>query len=383
MKCPVCNKDNGPGVSFCEGCGRRIPRCPVCGVELTTRDRFCANDGTRLSDDLLILVPEEFVLQEPVWRKTSDDELGEGTVAATSDRKPWDDIPPEDTVRATAVSGGNPVRKAAASNSDPVNVPSWEKLDVNMESPKRSYCENCGKRIASGNRFCSECGRGRTTEAAHAPRKTGSKKWILIVLMIILLLFGITMCGYGLAQSDLFDWGSSNRAEKTDREDEDDDEDEGEDPADSDDGDAGSGSVTEDPTYSVPGVEDPVGPDSGTETPSDPASGTEPTQAATEPPTEEEVDPLMYWIENCDKMYLSEEDLAGFDAKMCSYARNACFAKSGRKFNSTELQQYFLRFDWYNPTVSPDKFSNDMLNAYQTENINVVLEYERAHGYNQ
>lgn len=402
MKCPVCNKENGPGVNFCEGCGRRIPRCPTCGMELTNRDRFCSNDGTRLSDDLLILVPEESILQAPVWSGpvtpaaptvASDDsawaapaadDLSEGTMKAGSAPEPFapevpeliDDPFEEKTVRVTAVSGGSrfqdipPVR-----NSDPLNIPAWDQMDVKTEPPQRAFCENCGKRIAPGSRFCSDCRKTVSAASAKPKQKSGSKKGIWVILLILLLLLGLAAGGYALINSELFDWDSSNRSSKTEDADEEEEEEgeDGEDTADPSDDNSASAGVAEDPTVPVAGVEDPVT--------TDPSDTPEPTDEVTEAPSEAEEDPLMYWIDNCDKMYLTAEDLEGFDAQMCTYARNACYAKSGRMFNSATLQEYFSQFDWYNPTVSPDKFNGGMLNAYQAANINVVLEYERAHGF--
>ena len=393
MKCPVCNQDNGPGVNFCEGCGRKIPRCPTCGLELTCRDRFCSNDRTRLSDDLLLLVPEESVLQAPVWSKpaapapapasepqytpaTLEDE---GTVKAApvpvQAGDSWSEPFGEETVRVTPVSGG---RGPSVRNSDPVNVAAWDQAIPAPEPPKRAFCEDCGKRIAVGQRFCADCQRARTSRSTNSSgKKTG--KVILAIILVILLLLGLSAGGYALWNSELFDWDtSSNRAEKEkDDDDADEDEDDNEDNAD----DAGQETPDVIPEDTSAGVVDPVDTQpSAAET--TPTETTAPAATETVPPPEAVSDPLMYWIENCDKMYLSEEDLDGFDKQMCVYARNAIFAKSGRMFNSTELQRYFAQFDWYHPTVSPNNFSQSMFNAYQNANLNLILEYERDHGFN-
>lgn len=403
MKCSVCGNDNGVNVNFCEGCGRRIPRCPTCGIELTCRDRFCSNDGTRLSDDLLLLVPEEAILQEPVWTKPAapvaapagawtgliPDDYDEGTVKAGSEPAqaagtPGTDPFGEETIRVTPVSGGRawtgapPVR-----NSDPVNIPAWDQAMPNPEPPQRAFCENCGKRIAVGNRFCTDCQRAAVRETGNSGKK--KSKVILVLILVILLLLGLFAGGYAIVNSELFDWdsSSSNRSDREkDREDEDEDEEEDEDGDQPGDAVVNGGQELPDavPSETSQGVVDPVDTQPATEDTT--ATGeTETAVIETTAPTEVVTDPLLYWIENCDKKYLSEADLAGFDKQMCIYARNACYAKSGRMFNSTDLQQYFAQFDWYNPTISPDKFTASMLNSYQTANINLILEYERAHGY--
>ena len=336
MKCPVCNTDNASDLAFCQGCGRKIPRCPTCGVELTTRDRFCTYDGTRLSDDLLMLVPEEAVLTAPVWTRTGN-ETPDGNVPSVT--------------TGPAVTTQTP-----------------------PEQPRKAFCEACGKRIAPGNRFCAEC------QAKQKETKTGNKgktlKVILIIALILALLAGLFAGGYAIVNSDLFAWGSSSeRNEKEEREDKDDEDEDEDDDDDDDEAPVIDNAQEEQPSEVSPETEPAT---EAVEDPVETTPATEETTAATVPVS----DPLMYWIENCDKMYLSMDDLAGFDAQSCVYARNACYAKSGRMFNSVELQNYFSQFDWYNPMISPDRFTGSMLNAYQNANINLVLEYERSHGYN-
>lgn len=94
-----------------------------------------------------------------------------------------------------------------------------------------------------------------------------------------------------------------------------------------------------------------------------------------------ELTPLQYWIEYCDTKRLAENDLETFDADDCRLARNAIFAKSGRKFNDDSLQAYYEQFDWYHPTVSPDDFSNSMLNDIQSYNLDLIIAYEESRGY--
>ena len=86
-------------------------------------------------------------------------------------------------------------------------------------------------------------------------------------------------------------------------------------------------------------------------------------------------------MENCDKVYLTNADLAGLDKEGCRIARNACFAKSGRMFNDAELQAYFEQFDWYVPTYKASSFPNNVMNAYQHANIKLIQAYEKEKGF--
>lgn len=88
-------------------------------------------------------------------------------------------------------------------------------------------------------------------------------------------------------------------------------------------------------------------------------------------------DALQYFIENCDLVYFTEADIQDFDLEMCLYARNAVFAKSGRKFQSQELQAYFEKYSWYVPCVEPDAFTNDMLNRKQLANVELIQKHEQ------
>ncbi len=233
----------------------------------------------------------------------------------------------------------------------------------------RAYCESCGKRVAPGTRLCASC----QEDPYHPAKKSAKTQWIGLICALVLLL-GMAAGCYALLNSDLFNWNdsSANRVEKEKEEEEEEIERE----------------FTLRETEGISPAETAGTIETGTEASSEPdptESVTVPQETVpptTEPPTEPEDDPLMYWIENCDKKYLTAADLEGFDAQMCLYARNACYAKSGRQFNSAELKAYFSQFDWYDPTVSPDKFTENMFNAYQSANLNLILTYERDHGYN-
>lgn len=91
---------------------------------------------------------------------------------------------------------------------------------------------------------------------------------------------------------------------------------------------------------------------------------------------------LKTFINNCDRRTFSKSQLSGFDKDMCMLARNAIYAKSGRKFNSEYLAAYFNEcVSWYNPRINPDDFSDNLLNAYQTANRDVIVEYETENGF--
>lgn len=358
MICPVCHTNNEGNENFCLGCGRKIPKCPTCGNVLTSRDRYCLNDGTRIPEDILLLVPEETVLQPPVWSRTANTEMPAP--------EPTPEIPEENTLRAATTPLETPPIYEDWNWEDPT-------LTVPQSPPappqrRNAYCEGCGKRVPPGTRLCSEC------SGKAAPRREKNRLPLILVLVVLLVLalFG---AGYAIAHSDLFDWADSHSSTQQKKDDDEDPDADGD--VDADEG--ADQDANEDSTTL---------PEAATDATTEPATEA-PTEATTEPPTEVPTaapepdipDSLAYFINNCDKKYLKESDLAGFDAQMCVYARNACYAKSGRKFNSSDLQEFFEQFDWYEPQYAPGDFKESMLNTCQTANVKLVLAYERAHGW--
>lgn len=87
-------------------------------------------------------------------------------------------------------------------------------------------------------------------------------------------------------------------------------------------------------------------------------------------------DSLQYFIENCDRHYFTAADIQDFSAEMCMYARNAIFAKAGRKFQNQELRTYFEQYSWYHPYIEPEDFQDSMLSTIQLANINLILSHE-------
>lgn len=86
---------------------------------------------------------------------------------------------------------------------------------------------------------------------------------------------------------------------------------------------------------------------------------------------------LEYFITHCDAEYFDMDDLKTFDKEMCRLARNGIYARCGRKFNDITLQEYFEQYDWYEPEIEPDEFTESLLNEYQIANRDLIVEYEK------
>ena len=82
-----------------------------------------------------------------------------------------------------------------------------------------------------------------------------------------------------------------------------------------------------------------------------------------------------------DIRYIDKSELNNFTAEDCSIARNEIYARHGRKFKDDKLQAYFNQFDWYKPSIEPDAFQESMLNDYEKKNRDLIVEYEKEHGF--
>ena len=86
-----------------------------------------------------------------------------------------------------------------------------------------------------------------------------------------------------------------------------------------------------------------------------------------------------YILPDSNTRYLTREDLAGLSAEECRIARNEIYARHGRRFKDEALQSYFDGKDWYAGTT--DEVTDDMLNAYELANRDLIIAYEEEQGY--
>ena len=345
MKCPACQTALKDDAKFCFKCGQRIPRCPTCGEPVLTRGKFCGKDGTALPQEVLDLLPSAPAAGAQPSVKPSS--------------KPAAPVvpPPKPAPRKIEAWGGY-------ENPSPEEPP--------RNPPKASYCGKCGKPVPQGQQLCAACKakvqRSQAEQYERRAEKKDTGKILIIILVavtVIALLATAAVCIAAFGRKSETEDNesvappSSGWFEYYDEE---------------------LGVYvygTEPQEVEVVETEAPTLPP--TEAPTEP-----PTEPPTEAPTEPEIDAdprLLYFIENCDSMYLTEEDVEGFDKEMCRIARNSLYAKSGRMFKDSELQEFFEQFDWYDPWVSPSAFTGDMFNKYQSANLNMISRYEREHGF--
>jgi len=80
-------------------------------------------------------------------------------------------------------------------------------------------------------------------------------------------------------------------------------------------------------------------------------------------------DPNGYILPDSDSRKLKKSDLAGMTAQQLSYAKNEIYARHGRVFKSSELQDYFNEKNWYEEN---DDFKDEDLSKKEAENTKFI-----------
>lgn len=87
-----------------------------------------------------------------------------------------------------------------------------------------------------------------------------------------------------------------------------------------------------------------------------------------------------YVIADSSTRELSDADVAGLDAWNLYLARNEIYARHGRQFTNQDLQNHFSSCPWYQGTIAPENFSEELLSGVEKQNIQVIKAREEALG---
>ncbi len=88
-----------------------------------------------------------------------------------------------------------------------------------------------------------------------------------------------------------------------------------------------------------------------------------------------------YIIYDSDRRYVTSADLDRLTKEQLRLARNEIYARRGRLFKDTYLQDYFNARSWYHGSIAPEAFSESCFNDYERANAYFIADYERLKGY--
>ncbi|MBP5972841.1 YARHG domain-containing protein [Brasilonema sp. CT11] len=80
-----------------------------------------------------------------------------------------------------------------------------------------------------------------------------------------------------------------------------------------------------------------------------------------------------YWL---SQRTVTDADLDGKSGFELDVMRNSIFARHGRRFDTTGLQQYFDKQPWYRPLYSPKDFPTSLLSSTEQWNVQYIAQYQ-------
>ncbi len=82
-----------------------------------------------------------------------------------------------------------------------------------------------------------------------------------------------------------------------------------------------------------------------------------------------------------DTRAITREDLEGFDREMSYMAINEIYARHGKIFSDSFMQEYFENQSWYKPVTEDSSEITPLFSELERENLHVLTAYQREMGY--
>ena len=194
-------------------------------------------------------------------------------------------------------------------------------------------CSNCGREIKKEERFCPYCG--------SENKKTKKKnKWLTGVmgLIVVCIILGIVA---GAMNSNKKEDAKKDTASNTEK--------------------ATEKQTTAASTKTAASTE---------------TASTKQTKNNTQDADDrqDETENSEYILPESDTRYVEQDEIDQLTKNEVRLAINEIYARHGRIFENSELREYFESKDWYDGTIEPEDFDEDVLNQYEKANVKLLAD---------
>ena len=194
-------------------------------------------------------------------------------------------------------------------------------------------CSNCGREIKKEERFCPYCG--------SENKKTKKKnKWLTGVmgLIVVCIILGIVA---GAMNSNKKEDAKKDTASNTEK--------------------ATEKQTTAASTKTAASTE---------------TASTKQTKNNTQDvdDQQDETENSEYILPESDTRYVEQDEIDQLTKNEVRLAINEIYARHGRIFENSELREYFESKDWYDGTIEPEDFDEDVLNQYEKANVKLLAD---------
>ena len=194
-------------------------------------------------------------------------------------------------------------------------------------------CSNCGREIKKKERFCPYCG--------SENKKTKKKnKWLTGVmgLIVVCIILGIVA---GAMNSNKKEDAKKDTASNTEK--------------------ATEKQTTAASTKTAASTE---------------TASTKQTKNNTQDADDQqdETENSEYILPESDTRYVEQDEIDQLTKNEVRLAINEIYARHGRIFENSELREYFESKDWYDGTIEPEDFDEDVLNQYEKANVKLLAD---------
>ena len=194
-------------------------------------------------------------------------------------------------------------------------------------------CSNCGREIKKEERFCPYCG--------SENKKTKKKnKWLTGVmgLIVVCIILGIVA---GVMNSNKKEDAKKDTASNTEK--------------------ATEKQTTAASTKTAASTE---------------TASTKQTKNNTQDADDQqdETENSEYILPESDTRYVEQDEIDQLTKNEVRLAINEIYARHGRIFENSELREYFESKDWYDGTIEPEDFDEDVLNQYEKANVKLLAD---------